>query len=195
MRKNISHISLLSLSISLASMNPVNSYAQEGGTSGVYVIEKPSTASPGIQRLPMDAAAFVAPFRGGPIQTPVLVHSMEELSQGFGAPTGPLRSSAEDSGYIQVSQFFAHGGRSAWIVRSSDSIPTSKDIEALSSVPDQVGVLTLPALPYFPEGAAHPAWVAAARFAESNHVLLIADPANSAQTPAAVENGAMDCPN
>jgi uncharacterized protein len=82
--------------------------------SGVELAEQ-SRAEYAISRVPTAIAAFVGRTLKGPVNHPVLVSSFTEFQQQFGGLWQPSTLS------YAVEQFFENGGRSAYIVRVTNS--------------------------------------------------------------------------
>lgn len=82
--------------------------------SGVELAEQ-SRAEYAISRVPTAIAAFVGRTLKGPVNQPVLVSSFTEFQQQFGGLWQPSTLS------YAVEQFFENGGRSAYIVRVTNS--------------------------------------------------------------------------
>jgi hypothetical protein len=79
---------------------------------GVYLIEAPPAATPGVVAAPTSRTAFIGPYLRGPADQAVLVNSWRDFSDQFGG----LDASSLAS--YAVWQFFVNGGSSAWIVRT-----------------------------------------------------------------------------
>lgn len=78
---------------------------------GIY-IEEPVTGMRPIAGRPTGVAAIVGAFPRGPVDRAVRVTSTTGLAAEFGAAT------AETEAALAARQFFANGGREAWIVRA-----------------------------------------------------------------------------
>jgi len=97
---------------------------------GVYVEELPSGVHT-ITGVSTSVTAFLGSFTRGKLNTPVQVFSIADLERSF----GPLVTSSE-VGY-SIRQFFANGGREAWVVRVASSTPNAPTAAAIS-MKDQV---------------------------------------------------------
>lgn len=143
---------------------------------GVYVEEIPPAETP-IAGVATSITAFIGPARRGPVNRPVRVLSIADFEARFGG-----LSAAHETGYA-VRQFFANGGREAWVVRVA-AHPQPRQIGAGLRALDAVDLFNLLVLP----GTTAPAAIAlAASYCEKRRAFLIVDPPVSAGTPAEIE--------
>lgn len=82
---------------------------------GVYLEEIPSGAKP-IEGVATSIAAFIGEAPRGPLNTPVLVHSLEEYERTFGTIQG-----AQDAMGFAAQAYYQNGGKDAYFVRVAGS--------------------------------------------------------------------------
>jgi len=101
----------------------------------------PHDPSAAIEGVPTGTAALLGEAAKGPVAQPVLVTSLTEFQRTFGAPV------AGSELFLGVSQFFANGGRRAWIVRlRGGGVPAVRRGLSALEIEDDVGLLCLPGL-------------------------------------------------
>ncbi len=149
---------------------------------GVYVEEMTPDWPPPIQALPTSVAAFVGPALQGPFGRAVQILSFTEFEQRFGGLSADL-----ETGYA-LWQFFANGGRVAWVVRIARKAKPPQLAAGLRALA-QVGAFNLLALP----GQTSPAALALAGvLAQERRAFLLMDSPALAQTPAQVQQAVHD---
>jgi phage tail sheath protein FI len=84
---------------------------------GVYLEEIPSGAKP-VDVVATSTAAFVGEASRGPLNTPTLVHSLDQYQTVF----GPLASETDAFG-LAAGAFYANGGKDAYFMRIADGTP------------------------------------------------------------------------
>ena len=119
--------------------------------------------------------AFVGTAASGPLREPTKITSLMEYDSSFGG----LSASSEMS--YAIVQFFANGGREAWILRlpedpaTSNIQVTANDLALFENVNEPFNLFCMP-------GITDPASLfAAAAFCESHRMFLIADTPKFAQ--------------
>jgi phage tail sheath protein FI len=142
---------------------------------GVYVEELPSGEHP-IPGVATSVTVFVGPAKRGPVNRPVSVRSYLEFSNRFGGLDPRL-----ETGYA-VQQYFANGGKDAWVVRVAQK-PSLQQIQTALKTLDRVDLLNLLVLP----GVTAPAAIEfAAAYCTKRRAFLIVDAPAAAKTPAQV---------
>lgn len=148
-------------------------------TPGVYVQEIDVGALL-IEGVPTDIAAFVDVFAAGPLDQPVKIASHGIFEAQFGAAnTSPASHAIRD--------FFANGGRTAWVVRVADSglAALRRGLQALA--PEHLfNILCLPCAAELPDAELRAAYAAALDLCASRRAFLIVDIPASASTPDAM---------
>jgi uncharacterized protein len=101
----------------------------------------------------------------GPVEQAVLVTSLVEYEQVFGGPQPGQEL------FLGASQFFANGGRRAWVVRlgARSAAGIGRGLAALDAV-DDLGLLALPGL------SGGPTLAAAAAYARSRGTFFVGEP-------------------
>ncbi len=148
---------------------------------GVYIEEIPSGPR-GIEGVPTDIAAFVDVFAAGPVESPMKITSQSLFEAQFGAGnTSPASHALRD--------FFANGGRTAWVVRVADtgSDTLQRGLAALASV-DIFNILCLPCAAALPDAALRAAYAAALELCAARRAFLIVDIPAVADTPVAMRD-------
>ena len=141
---------------------------------GVFIEEIP--AAPVISGAATSVAAFIGSAAGGPLDAAQLVMGFPDYERMFGG----LAAGCEMSYAVQ--QFFANGGRQAWIVRvAGDSlpVPAGEPLQTALAALDNAGfnLLCVP-------GVADPATVAQAiEYCRQRRAFLIIDAPRRAVTP------------
>ncbi len=104
----------------------------------------------------------------GPVEQAVLVTSLSEYEQVFGGPQPGQEL------FLGASQFFANGGRRAWVVRlgARSAAGIGRGLAALDVV-DDLGLLVLPGL------LGGPTLAAAAAYARSRGTFFVGDPSGT----------------
>lgn len=147
-------------------------------TPGVYIEEIPGVPRE-IEGVPTDIAAFVDVFADGPIEIPVQIASQSILEAQFGAAnTCPASRALRD--------FFANGGRTAWVVRVADTgiDALRRGLAALASV--DINILCLPCAAALPDAELRVAYAAALELCVTRRAFLIVDIPSSVSTAEAM---------
>lgn len=148
-------------------------------TPGVYIEEIPSGPRE-IEGLPTGIAAFVDVFADGPLESPVKVSSLSLFEAQFGKGNTRPASHA-------LCDFFANGGREAWVVRVADSgvAALRRGMQALAPE-HSFNILCLPCAAELPDADLRAVYAAALELCASRRAFLIIDIPATVNTPDAM---------
>lgn len=137
-------------------------------TPGVYVQEMDAGPRP-IDGAPTDIAAFVDVFADGPLDTPARITSLRLFESQFGAANASPASHA-------IRDFFANGGREAWVVRVADTGMGAlhRGMQALASE-HIFNTLCLPCAAELPDAELRAVYTAALILCAARRAFLIVD--------------------
>lgn len=149
---------------------------------GVYVQEA-GVGPPPIAGASTDVAAFVDVFADGPLNTPVQIKGTKDFESRFGATCLSPAS-------LAIHDFFANGGRSAWVVRIPGAATGSHELhgglQALAGMDGVFNVLCLPCAAELADAALRAAYRAALNICAARRAFLIIDIPAAVLSPAAM---------
>lgn len=146
---------------------------------GVYIQEMDAGPRP-IDGVPTDIAAFVDVFADGPFDQPVQIASPSIFESQFGAAnTSPASHALRD--------FFANGGRTAWVVRIADGGMDAlrRGMQSLTSE-HTFNILCLPCAVELPDAELRAVYAAALNLCAARRAFLIVDIPAAVNTPDAM---------